>query len=100
LNLWKIVFWDLVFYLASQRTLNLDEESVLRDPIGRPSKKGVLGVLDKTNLMGLPVGPGIIQVTGNWLQESAVSRCGIPGPRLLQDLFGQEIIGFFVTIVA
>ena len=82
LNLREIMLRNLILDLSSQRTLDLDLETIFSDTIRGSPKKGILGVLNKPDLVSLPSGPFVVQVTGDWLEERPVRRRGVSGPGL------------------
>ena len=69
---------DFVLNFSSQRTLDFDQDSIFCDTISRSAQKWIFWVLDQTNLVGLSARPGVVQVSGDWLEKGAVRRGGIP----------------------
>jgi len=98
LNLGHVVFRDFVFNFSSHRTLDLHEDTIFRDAVGRSAQKGPLWVLHEPYFVRLSARQGVVHVTGHGLELCAVLRRLVPGPGLFQNFFVEQRIWTFVPI--
>ena len=99
LNLGHVVHWNLVFNFASQRAFNLEQNSVVRDAVGRTPDKGIVPVLNKSNFGGIFPKPRVVQITYERLEERPVRRGDVSCPFCLENLLSNKCIRRLVVIV-
>lgn len=93
------MFRNLWFNFTSQRTFDLDEQTVFRDTICRPPEPFVDGVLHETNLVASAAICLVIKIPSNWFEDGSACSRLVATPFLFSHLFDKKLTRLLVWII-
>ena len=88
------------FNLASQGAFDFDKQPILRESVRRTTQPRVITMLNDSDLVSFTTKFSIIKISNERFQKSPMGRRGVSGPLRLQDLFTDECLRSFVTVIA